>query len=205
MKIGIIGAGHIGANAAKLFVEAGHEVAISNSRGPETLRDLVAELGDNARAATAAEAARFGDAVLVAIPLKDYTTLDANDLRGKVVIDAMNYYPNRDGNIAPLDSDETTSSELLAAQLPGARIVKAFNTIWFEHLKTQGKKNAQIADRRVIVVSGDDADAKAIVSQLIEDIGFGAYDVGSLRDSRKQQPGAALYNRDVTVGEARAL
>src|SRR5947207_704896 len=138
MKIGIIGAGHIGGTAARLFVDAGHDVVISNSRGPETLRDLIAQLGPKARAATAEEAARSGEVVLIAIPLKDYTTLPAAELRGKVLVDAMNYYPERDGHIAPLDSGESTSSELVAARLPGARVVKAFNTIWFEHLKTKG-------------------------------------------------------------------
>src|SRR3954470_25038757 len=154
MKIGIIGAGHIGGTTARLFVDAGHEVAISNSRGPETLRDLVAALGPNARAATPEEAARFGDVVLLAIPLKDYTTLPAEELRGKIVIDAMNYYPNRDGNIAALDSGESTSSQMVAGYLPGARVVKAFNTIWFEHLKTKGNKRAPIDQRRAIFISG---------------------------------------------------
>ena len=205
MKIGIIGAGHIGSTTARLFLDAGHEVAISNSRGPETLRELVAELGANARAATPEEAARFGDVVLLAIPLKDHATLPAQELRGKIAIDAMNYYPNRDGHYAQLDAGNSTSSEMVAAHLAGARVVKAFNTIWFEHLKTKGKKNAPADERRAIFVSGDDAEAKAIVSRLIEEIGFGPYDLGSLRDSARQQPDAAIYNRDVTVAEARGL
>ncbi|HUR81128.1 MAG TPA: NAD(P)-binding domain-containing protein [Thermoanaerobaculia bacterium] len=203
MNIGIIGAGHIGATTARLFIDAGHHVAIANSRGPETLRDLVAELGPNARAATGEEAARFGDVVLLAIPLKDYTTLPG--LGGRIVIDAMNYYPNRDGNIAPLDSGEQTSSELVAAHLEGARIVKAFNTIWFEHLKTQGNKSAPVEQRRAIFVAGDDAEAKGVVMKLIEEIGFGPVDMGTLRESSAQQPNAAIYNRDVTVAAARAL
>jgi len=202
MRIGIIGAGHIGANAARLFIDAEHEVAIANSRGPETLRELVAELGPNADAATPAEAARFGELVLLAIPLKDYTTLPAAELEGKIAIDAMNYYPARDGHIGELDSDERTSSELVAASLPATRVVKAFNTIWFEHLRTQGNKSAPVAERRAIFVAGDDAEAKAAVSRLIEEIGFGPVDTGSLRDSRRQQPGAAMYNRDITAGEA---
>ena len=205
MKIGIIGAGHIGSTTARLFLDAGHEVAISNSRGPETLRELVAELGANARAATPEEAARFGDVVLLAIPLKDHTKLPANELRGKIAIDAMNYYPNRDGHYAQLDARNSTSSEMVAAHLAGARVVKAFNTIWFEHLKTKGKKNAPVDERRAIFVSGDDAEAKAVVSRLIEEIGFGPYDLGSLHDSARQQPDAPLYNRDVTVAEAREL
>jgi predicted dinucleotide-binding enzyme len=205
MKIGIIGAGHIGGTAAQLFLDAGHEIAIANSRGPETLRDLIATLGPNARAVTPAEAARFGEVVLVAVPLKDYTGLPAEELRGKIVIDAMNYYPGRDGQYAQLDSGAMASSEMVAAQLTGARVVKAFNTIWFEHLKTQGKKNAAVGERRVIFVSGDDAEAKRVVSDLIEQIGFGPYDLGTLQQSQQQQPDAKIYNRDMTVDEARAL
>lgn len=205
MKIGIIGAGNIGSTTAKLFADAGHEVAIANSRGPETLRELVAELGDRAQAMTAHDAARFGEMVLLAVPLKDYTSVDANDVRGKIVIDAMNYYPNRDGHIAQVDSSELASSELVAQHLTGARIVKAFNTIWSEHLKSKGNKNAPVAQRRAIFISGDDADAKRAVTELIEEIGFGAYDMGSLHDSRHQQPDTAVYNKDVTVAEASAL
>ncbi|HEX8407918.1 MAG TPA: NAD(P)-binding domain-containing protein [Thermoanaerobaculia bacterium] len=205
MNIGIIGAGHIGGTTAKLFVEAGHSVAISNSRGPETLRELVAELGPNATAVTPEEAARFGEVVLLAIPLKDYVTLPAGELRGRVVIDAMNYYPNRDGRYEPLDSGRSTSSEMVASHLAGARVVKAFNTIWFEHLKTKGNKSAPVDDRRVIFVSGDDAEAKAVVSRLIEEIGFGPYDLGPLRDSAEQQPDGDVYNKDITVAAARAI
>jgi predicted dinucleotide-binding enzyme len=205
MNIGIIGAGNIGGAAARLFVDAEHDVVISNSRGPDTLRALVAALGPNARAATPGEAARFGDVVLVAIPFKDYPSLPAGDLRGKVVIDAMNYYPNRDGHYADLDSNKTASSEMLAAYLAGARVVKAFNTIWSEHLKSKGNKGVPVAQRRAIFISGDDADAKGIVSKLIEDIGFGPSDMGSLHDSRHQQPDTAVYNREVTVAEAREI
>jgi predicted dinucleotide-binding enzyme len=205
MKIGIIGAGHIGATAARLFLEAGHEIVISNSRGPETLRDLVAELGPKAQAGTPAEAAKFGDIVLLAIPLKDYTSLPVEELRGKIAVDALNYYPDRDGQYAQLDTGQSTSSEMVAAHLSGTRVVKAFNTIWFEHLKTQGKKDVPVDQRRVIFVSGDNADAKAAVAKLIEEIGFGPYDLGSLRESGQQQPGAAAYNLDVTVAEAREI
>jgi predicted dinucleotide-binding enzyme len=117
----------------------------------------------------------------------------------------MNYYPARDGPIAQLDSGESTSSELIAAHLDGARVVKAFNTIWFEHLKTKGNKNAPVEERRAIFIAGDDAEAKGVVSRLIEEIGFGPYDMGTLRESGAQQPDTAIYNRDVTVTEARAL
>jgi predicted dinucleotide-binding enzyme len=203
MNIGIIGAGHIGGTAARLFIDAGHEIAISNSRGPETLRELVAELGPKARAVTPEEAARFGEVVLLAVPLKDYTTLP--DLGGKIAIDAMNYYPNRDGHVAELDSGARASSELVAGHLEGARVVKAFNTIWFEHLKRQGDTNKPLDQRRVIPISGDDAEAKQVVSRLIEEIGFGPLDMGTLHDSSAQQPETAIYNRDVTVAEAREI
>jgi predicted dinucleotide-binding enzyme len=205
MKIGIIGAGYIGGTMAHLLVEAGHEIALSNSRDPRTLEDRVEELGAKARAATATEAAEFGEVVLLAVPLKAYADLPVEQLRGRIVIDALNYYPERDGHIAELDADETTSSELVAAHLTGARVVKAFNTIWFEHLRTRGKKNAPIEARRAIFIAGDDEEAKQVVAQLIADIGFGAYDMGSLRDGRRQQPGEPVYNNDITVAEARKL
>ncbi len=203
MNIGIIGAGHIGSNAARLFVEAGHQVAISNSRGPETLDPLVAELGDNATAAAIGQARDFGDVVFVSIPFGRYKELPSNGWEGKIVIDSNNYYPDRDGQFTELDSDETTSSELLAAHLPGARIVKGFNTIWFEHLKTQGSTELPLEKRRAIFIAGDDSEAKATVAQLIEDIGFAAVDTGFLgAGGRSQQPGAAVYNKELTPIEA---
>jgi len=206
MKIGIIGAGNIGANAAKLFVKAGHEIAIANSRGAETLKDLVAELGENAQAMSIEEAAKFGEIVFVSIPFGKYKTLPANLFRDKIVIDSNNYYPDRDGNYAELDENKTTSSELLAEHLRGARIVKGFNTIWFEHLKTQGDVNLPIEERRAIFIGGDDAEAKETVARLIEEIGFAAVDTGDLRDGgATQQPETAIYNRNLTASEAQAI
>ena len=206
MKIGIIGAGSIGGNAAKLFVAAGHEIAIANSREPETLADLVAEIGGSAKAVTASEAAEFGEIVFVSIPLGKIGDLPTNGTAGKIVIDSNNYYPDRDGQIAELDSNEKTSSELLAEHLEGAKIVKAFNTIWFEHLKTQGNKDLPLEQRRVIFVAGDDKDAKKTVANLIEEIGFAAYDTGNLREGgQNQQPNTAIYNRNLTLSEAAAI
>jgi predicted dinucleotide-binding enzyme len=206
MKIGIIGAGHIGANVAKLFVEAGHEIAIANSRGAETLRDLVAGLGERAQAAGVEDAAQFGEVVFVSIPFGKYKELPADAFDGKIVIDSNNYYPDRDGNFAELDDNETTSSELLAQHLGGARVVKGFNTIWFEHLKTQGDKSLPPEERRAIFIAGDDAEAKKTVAKLIEDIGFAAVETGDLSDGGlAQQPGTAIYNRNLTAGEAQAI
>lgn len=206
MKIGIIGAGNIGGNAAKLFAKAGHEIAIANSRSPETLADLIEEIGANAKAVTAEEAADFGEIVFVSIPLGKISKLPTDGFDGKIVIDTNNYYPDRDGQIAELDSDEKTSSELLAEHLKGAKIVKAFNTIWFEHLRTQGNTELPIEQRRVIFVAGDDKEAKKTVANLIEEIGFAAYDTGSLREGGKnQQPNTAIYNRNLTISEAAAI
>ncbi len=203
MKIGIIGAGNIGANAARLFVKAGHEVAISNSRGPQTLDDLAAELGDNATASTVANAIDFGDVIFISIPLGKYAELPTNGWAGKIVIDSNNYYPERDGQITGLDSGETTSSQLLANHLPGARIVKGFNTIWFEHLRTKGDTNLPLAERRAIFVAGDDSQAKEAVAKLIEEIGFAAVDTGFLHEGgRSQQPDSAIYNKELTGSEA---
>jgi predicted dinucleotide-binding enzyme len=186
-----------------LFADAGHEVAIANSRGPETLDAVVDELGENATAGTVEAVRDFGDVVFVSIPLGKYTELPTEGWEGKIVIDSNNYYPDRDGKIAELDSGETTSSEMLLLHLKGARLVKGFNTIWFEHLKTQGNVDLPLEERRAIFIAGDDSEAKAVVAKLIEDIGFAAVDTGFLAEGgRTQQPGTAIYNKDLTAAEA---
>ena len=206
MKIGIIGSGNIGATAARLFVRAGHEVALSNSREGRGLEALVAELSPKAHATTIEDAARFGDVVLIAIPFGKFRALPADGFKGKVVIDAGNYYPERDGNFAELDSDETTSSELMASQLKEARLVKGFNTIYFKHLATQGDSSRPLEERRAIFIAGDDSEAKETVARLIEEIGFAAVDSGFLHEGgHRQQPGTVVYNKDVTAKEAAAL
>ena len=203
MKIGIIGAGNIGSNAARLFVNAGHEVVISNSRGPQTLEDLVEHLGDNATSGTVEMARDFGDIVFISIPLGRYAELPVDGWENKIVIDSNNYYPERDGQIAELDEGKTTSSELLEQHLPGARIVKGFNTIWFEHLKTQGNTKLPLEERRAIFIAGDDSGAKETVAKLIEEVGFAAVDTGFLHEGGKsQQPGTPIYNKALTAKEA---
>ncbi len=185
-----------------MFAEVGHEIAISNSRGAETLKDLTKEIGENVKPLEVEEAAEFGEVVLVAIPFKEYKTLPAAALANKIVIDAENYYPDRDGVFQEIEDGKITESELVAEHLKGSKIVKAFNTIWSEHLKTQGNKDLPKEERRVIFVCGDDADAKKKVSALIEEIGFGAFDTGNLSEGGKTQAvGSAVYNRDITVAE----
>jgi hypothetical protein len=167
------------------------------------LDNLVEELGDSASAGTVEEARDFGDVVVVSIPLGHYTDLPTNGWEGKIVIDTCNYYPERDGNIAELDEGKTTSSELIEQHLPGARIVKGFNTIWFEHLKTQGDTSLPLEARRAIFIAGDDSGAKETVAKLIEEIGFAAVDTGFLHEGgASQQPGTPVYNKVLTVKEA---
>src|SRR3954453_11010143 len=179
--IGLIGSGHIGGTVARLAVDAGHDVVLSNSRGPETLTDLVDQLGPRARAATAAEAAAAGDVVMVTVPLKAYREVPVEPLRGKVVIDTNNYYPERDGHIAELDDESTTVSELLQAHLPESRVVKAFNNIYFDHLGSL-KRPSGDPERSVLAVAGDDDEAKKQVTDLLDDLGYDAYDVGPLAE-----------------------
>jgi predicted dinucleotide-binding enzyme len=204
MNIGIIGAGDIGANMARLLVEAGHDVALSNSRGAESLASLIAEVGPRARAMSVNDAASFGEVVLLAVPWRSPEALPrAEHVAGKIVIDAMNPY-RPDGRL--YDLGDSTSSEEVLKRLPGARLVKAFNTIWYKHLKTQSRPEATMDYRRAIPIAGDDADAKRIVTQLIEQIGFAAVDSGSLREGgKRQEPGAAIYGKDLTARQAREI
>ena len=205
MKIGIIGSGNIGATTARLFAGAGHDVTIANSRGPESLAELVGELGPNAQAATVEDAARASDVVLIAIPLRAYPDLPAEAFAGKVVIDANNYYPQRDGQIPELDREETTSSELLARHLAGARIVKSFNTMNFRPLGSDGRPDAPRAERLAMYLAGDDEGAKEIVAGLIDEVGFAPVDTGSLHEGGvRQQPGSPIYNNPMPAEEAEA-
>lgn len=203
MKIGIIGAGNIGGTLARHFVRAGHEVAVANSRGPETLQEFVAELGEGARAVTPPEAIAFGEVVVVSIPLGRYRELPAEGAEGKIVIDTNNYYPQRDGHFEQLDSDRTTSSELLQAHMKGARVVKAFNAIYWVRLRDLGRPGDD-PERIGIPISGDDEEAKGVVAGLIDEIGFEAVDAGNLAEGgRKHQPGTPVYTADLRVAELR--
>jgi 8-hydroxy-5-deazaflavin:NADPH oxidoreductase len=189
---GFIGSGNIGTTVARLAVAAGHDVVLSNSRGPETLADLVGELGPHARAATPAEAARAADVVVVTIPLRSYPQVPTEELRGKVVIDTMNYYPERDGSIAELDDESTTSSELLQAHVPGAKVVKAFNNIFFRHLAALSRPSGA-EDRSALPIAGNDHEAKQIVSEQLDAIGYDTVDLGPLSGGWRTQPGTAAY------------
>jgi predicted dinucleotide-binding enzyme len=184
--IGLIGAGHIGSQIARLAVRSGYRVVLSNSRGPESLAALVQELGPSARAATTAEAAKEGDLVVVTIPLKSIGTVPVEPLVGKVVIDTNNYYPERDGHIRALDDETTTTAELLQAHLPRSKVVKAFNHIYAAQLTTDGSPKGT-PNRRALAIAGDDPQAKATVAGLLDRFGFEPVDAGPLREGWRIQ------------------
>lgn len=190
--IGLIGSGRIGGTVARLAVAAGYDVVLSNSRGPETLQDLVDDLGPHARAARPAEAAEAGDLVVVTIPLRAYPSVPVEPLAGTVVIDTNNYYPQRDGQISELDDASTTSSELLQRHLPESAVVKAFNNIFFRHLLSLARP-AGAADRSALPIAGDSPDAKAAVTSFLDAIGYDAVDAGRLAEGRRFQPDTPAY------------
>ena len=201
--IGLIGAGNIGSQVARAAIASGYDVVISNSRGSETLTDLVSELGPQARAGTPEEAAALGDLVVVAIPFRAIDDVPAEPLVGKVVIDTNNYYARRDGNIAALDDDRITSSELLQARLPGAHVVKAFNHIYARQITTDGTPPGT-RNRRALAIAGDDPAAKARVAELINGFGFDVVDAGPLAESRRYQPGTPGYVQRMNAEELTA-
>jgi 8-hydroxy-5-deazaflavin:NADPH oxidoreductase len=206
MKIGIIGAGHIGGNLTRRFTALGHQVAVANSRGPETLAGLVRETG--AKAVSAQEAARFGDVVIVTIPEAHIPDLPKDLFAGVpsnvVVVDTGNYYPQqRDGRIDEIEAG-LPESRWVERQI-GRPVVKAFNNIYAQHLLEKGRpKNAR--DRIALPVSGDDSRAKAAVMKLVDELGFDPVDAGGLDESWRQQPGTPVYATDFNAeGVRRAL
>jgi predicted dinucleotide-binding enzyme len=197
---GFIGSGNIGSTVARLAIAAGHDVVLSNSRGPETLADLVAELGPHARAATAQEAAAAGDLVVVTIPLKAYRDVPVDALAGKVVIDTMNYYPGRDGHIDALDDGSLTSSELLQSHLPTSHVVKGFNNIYFQHLRDLARPSGS-DDRSALAIAGDDAAAKDSVRRAFDAIGYDTLDLGPLAEGWRTQPDQPAYGLQYAADE----
>jgi 8-hydroxy-5-deazaflavin:NADPH oxidoreductase len=200
--IGLIGAGHIGSQVARLAVKSGYDVVISNSRGPDSLSGLVAELGPRARAATPVDAAKAGDIVVVTIPLKNYRSVPVAPLAGKTVIDTNNYYPQRDGHIPELDNESTTTSELLQAHLLQSKVVKAFNHIHTAQLTTDGLP-AGTKNRRALVIAGNDRDAKATVTHLLDQFGFDTVDAGPLSEGWRIQRDTPGYGPRRTADELR--
>ncbi len=200
--IGFIGSGRIGGTLARLAAEVGYDVVLSNSRGPETLAEVVAAIGPRARAATAQEAAEAGEWVVVSIPFKNYLDVPAEPLAGKVVIDTNNYYHERDGHYAEADSGAVTSSELLQQHVPEAQVVKAFNSIQWEQLGSEGVP-AGTPNRRALPIAGDDVAAKKVLSDFIEQLGFDVVDVGSLAEGWRFQRDLPAYGARLDAAELR--
>ncbi|MFK0111490.1 NADPH-dependent F420 reductase [Streptomyces sp. NPDC091217] len=192
LTLGLIGSGAIGTSLARLAVAAGLDVVLSNSRGPETLGDLVDSLGSHARAATPAEAARAGDLVVVSVPLTALGLLPVDALNGKIVLDTGNYYPQRDGRLAGLDADEITSSGLLQRHLPGSTVVKAFNSIGSGQLFALARP-AGAPDRSALPIAGDSTKAKEETGRLLDVLGYDAVDIGTLADSWRSEPNTPVY------------
>jgi predicted dinucleotide-binding enzyme len=192
--LGIIGSGNIGSATARLAVAAGMNVVIANSRGPETLSELVAELGPLATAGTVEDAAKLGDAVVLSIPLKAVSDLPDGLLDGKIVLDTSNYYPSRDGRIAALDDSSVTTSELVQSWLPGTQYVKAFNNILAHHIPLLARPSGA-ADRSALPVASDDESSKAEAAALIDALGYDVVDAGTVAESWRFEPDSAGYTR----------
>ncbi|MEV1025177.1 NAD(P)-binding domain-containing protein [Streptomyces sp. NPDC050264] len=190
--LGLIGAGRIGSALAKLALAAGIEVVVSNSRGPQTLTDLVARLGEGVRAADVRGVARAGDVVVATIPFGRHPDLPVAELDGKVVIDTMNYYPERDDRFAELDAQKVTSSQLTQRHLPGSRVVKAFNNIDFLRLEVLARPSGA-QDRTALPIAGDDNGGKDEARGLLDRLGYDALDTGTLGDSWRSEPQTEIY------------
>ncbi|AZS35765.1 Pyrroline-5-carboxylate reductase [Microbacterium lemovicicum] len=201
--IGIIGAGNIGSALARGFAQHGYDVVISNSRGPETLADLVADMGDGVRAATAQDAAAAGDVVVVTVPLKAIDDIPVEPLAGKIVLDTNNYYWERDGRIAELDENRTTTSQMLQEHLPQSRVAKAFNHIMSADILTDGSP-AGTADRRALATSSDFDDAADLVTRIYDEFGFDTVNVGPLADSWRVERDRPAYVVRQNAEELRA-
>ncbi|MFC8846520.1 MULTISPECIES: NADPH-dependent F420 reductase [unclassified Micromonospora] len=193
MKIGIIGSGHIGGALTRRLRTLGHDVTVTNSRGPESLGDLARETG--ATAGTLEQTTEQAEVVVVAIPLLAVPELPDGLFEGRIVVDADNYYPQRDGDIAELLDRSLSSSRWTAEHLKGARVVKAFNNIQAQHLMDNGRP-AGASDRIALPVAGDDADAKRVVMELVDALGFDPVDAGTLDESWRQQPDTPVYGTD---------
>jgi predicted dinucleotide-binding enzyme len=190
--VGVIGSGRVGGTVARLAVAGGYSVVVSNSRGPETLTDLVAELGPRARAAFPAEAAEAGDLVVISVPVRAYTEVPVEPLKGKTVLDTINYNPRLHGRIAELDNASITTSEMVQEHLRASHVVKALNNIFFRTLRSLARPSGA-ADRTALPIAGDDPDAKADASRFLDAIGYDTVDAGPLAEGWRWQPGTPAH------------
>lgn len=200
---GIIGSGHIGSQVARALVGLGEHVVIANSRGPESLTELIDELGPLARAATAEDAAAAGEVVVVTVPLRAYREIPVAPLAGKIVIDTNNYYWERDGHIAELDRGEATTAGLLQAHLPESKVVKGFNHIPAADITTSGLP-AGAANRRALGTASDFPEAIALITELYDRLGFDTVSAGPLSESWRLERDRPAYVVRQNADELRA-
>jgi len=201
--IGFIGSGHIGSQVARAAVTHGYDVVMSNSRGPETLSELIAELGPHARAATPVEAAEAADFAVVTIPLKAYTAVPVAPLAGKIVIDTNNYYWERDGHIAQLDDETATVTGMLQEHLPTSKVAKGFNHIFAADITTDGTP-AGSENRRALATASDSAEAVELVTKLYDEFGFDTVNIGPLSESWRVERDQPAYVVRQNAEELRA-
>ncbi len=202
--IGIIGAGHIGSQIARAAIAAGYDVVIANSRGSETLADLVNELGPKATAATAQQAAEAAEAfAVVTVPLHAYKEVPVAPLAGKIVLDTNNYYPQRDGVIDDIEAGRTTVTGMLQEHLPESRVVKAFNHIQAPKITAEAEPRGT-AGRRALAVYSDDNDAASVIAEFIDTIGFDAVLAGPLDESWRVERDRPAYGPRLTAAELTA-
>ena len=201
--IGIVGAGHIGSQLARKAVGLGYDVVISNSRGPETLGGLIAELGPRARAATTAEATAAGDFAVVTVPFRSLGNIPVEPLAGKIVIDTTNYYWERDGRISALDAGEATTSGLVQEHLPASKVAKAFNHIRYSEITTDGTP-AGTVNRRALATASDYPEASGLVTKLYDEFGFDTVNIGPLSESwrvERDRPAYVVRQNAEELGE----
>ncbi|GAA0895898.1 MULTISPECIES: NADPH-dependent F420 reductase [Streptomyces violaceusniger group] len=182
-------------------------MVLSNSRGPESLTDPVAELGERASAATPAEAALAGDLVVVSVPLYAVRDVPTAELAGKVVLDTSNYFPERDGRVPELESGEVTVSELLQGHLEKSKVVRCFNNLYYRHMSLLARPSGA-PDRTHLTIAGDDAEAKTAAAEFIGSIGYGVVDAGPLAEGWRFEfghPAYAVYTDDTTEQDANGI
>lgn len=190
MKIGCVGAGFIGRAVAKLSIERGHSVMLSNSRGPRTLTSTAISVG--AQVGSVSEAVAFGDLVLLAVPFYAISDLDLAVLDGKIVMDACNHYPGRDEPVAALDDGTLTTSEIVQQHFPGARVVKAWNAILERDIEKDAKPDDD-STRRALPIAGNDVEAKHLVAQFLNSVGYDCVDAGSLKEGWRFERARPAY------------